>query len=95
MFTEPSIPVKFRFKKNKRGQMIITLEREDKMQTCQLKKNISGGSWVTCLRRSSVRMFSTARTLRRYFSMAASLSEDLGFSALAATRASISLSSEL
>lgn len=38
MFTEPSIPVKFRFKKNKRGQMIITLEREDKMQTCQLKK---------------------------------------------------------
>lgn len=49
----------------------------------------------TCLKRSSVRMFSTAKTLRKYFSIAASLSEDLGFSALAATRANISRSSEL
>lgn len=40
-----------------------------------------------------VRMFSTARTLRRYFSMAASLSADWWPSVLAASRASISRSS--
>ncbi len=48
----------------------------------------------TCLRRSSVRMWSTPNTLRRYFSMAASLSAP-GLSGLVASRASISLSSDL
>lgn len=48
---------------------------------------------LTCLSLSRVRMFSTARTLRRYFSMAASLSADWLLSVLAASRANISLSS--
>lgn len=48
---------------------------------------------LTCLSLSRVRMFSTARTLRRYFSMATSLSADWLLSVLAASRANISLSS--
>lgn len=48
----------------------------------------------TCLSLSRVKMFSRLRTLRRYFSIAASSSADWLLCALAASRASISLSSE-
>ena len=54
---------------------------------------IWGEKWLTCRSLSMVRMFSTARTLRKYFSRAASLSADWSSSVLAASLASTSRSS--